>query len=262
MTLPVEGLDDQERRVVENVEKHGSHVFCISPTPGLDDGFSFTIGLLHNDDHPELIVFGQKSEWQHSLLNSLRNEIQAGRRFGPGDTCGDVLENFTLVFRPVPKEQLAEHFGWMLWFYWNLDRAHWPPSALQVVWPDLKGHLPWEPGYHNAYRQPVLDGTPVVEPRNAFPVDLDAMVFVCSRVNEGVGVLFVSHDDDDGWQFLCGGDHDADALVASGETVHRYCIRHLIEADATLNDVANLAMAESASRDERGGAWTREHVSE
>jgi hypothetical protein len=32
----------------------------------------------------------------------------------------------------------------------------------------------------------------------------NAAVFICHRVKEGHPILFVSHDDQGGWQFLCG----------------------------------------------------------
>jgi hypothetical protein len=262
VTLPVDGLDEQERRVVENVERYGSHVVWVTPRPGVDDGFSFTIGLLHNFDHPELIVFGQKATWQLALLNALREEIRAGRRFAPGETCERVLPNYTLAFRTVPPELVEEHFGWALWFYRNLDRVHLPLRALQVVWPDMQGYLPWEPGYYEFYRQPVLDGTPLVEPRNAFPVGLYSLVSVCSVVSDGADVLFVARHDDGTWSFLCGGKHEEDGLAASGDHAHTYCIRDLLKVDETLNEVADLGLNEEAFRDERGGAWTREHAPE
>ena len=260
MTLSADGLDQQERRVVENVEKHGTHVFQISGDRE-DDGFSYTIGLLYRYDHPELIVFGQKPDWQHWLLNALRDEVQAGARFEPDTACTTVLDGFRLTFKAVPVEQLPEYFGWALWFYRDVAPDASPLRALQVVWPDLADVLPWEPGYRAGYRQPILDGTPSTAPANRFPISLEAGVFTCERVMSGAPVLYVvregqsedgSHED---WVFLCGGMHDEPLPGDGPQWVH---LRHVLERDEGLNVLADLEANWYAERTEASAPWIRE----
>lgn len=263
MSLSLDGLDADERRIVENVERYDTHVAQISPDHGGDAEFSFTIGLQYRFDHPELIVFGQKPEWQHSLLNSLREEIRAGVRFERVSVCTDVLEGFRLTFRAVPDEQLAEYFGYALWYYRRIASDRGPLRALQVVWPDRADVLPWESGYDAGYAQPILDGTAHASPVNAFPVFLSSGVFVCERVRDGAPVLFVSRDrvedGDDDWQFLCGALHEN---VVPGDEVRWGHLRHVLEADEGLNAVADLEADWVAEREAQGSLWVRSSDSE
>ena len=260
MTLPVDGLDEQERRVIQHVEKYGTHVFQISGDPE-DDGFSYTIGLLYTYGHPELIVFGQKPDWQHWLLNALRDEIRAGARFEPETVCTTVLEGFRLTFKAVPVEVLPKYFGWALWFYRDVAPDASPLRALQVVWPDLADVLPWETGYWAGYRQPILDGTPSTAPANRFTIGLDAGVFACERVMSGAPVLCVSRDGpSDGrpqedWQFLCGAAHEE---PLPGDDVQWVHLRHILSRDEGLNVLADLEVNWCAERAEASAPWIRE----
>lgn len=269
--LSRDGLDEQERRVVENIEQFGTHVFQIHGNHGVadeqgivDDGFSFTIGMQYNFDHPEFIVFGQKTEWQVALLNALREEVRAGVRFEPGSSCESVLPGFTMVFRDVPASAHLEYLGWAVWFYHRIAPQKGPLRVLQAVWPDLAGVLPWEDGYDAGYRQPILDGThPAIEV-NKFGVRASAGVFACSRVmDEGFPVLFVARtvpaDDDTGWQFHCGGPHDERGLEARGEAVQWVHLAHLLGRDASLNDAADLEIGWIAERSSLDATWTRRY---
>jgi hypothetical protein len=40
-----------------------------------------------------------------------------------------------------------------------------------------------------------------------FKVPHETVAFMCERIRDGAPVLFVSHDEEGEWQFLCGGDH-------------------------------------------------------
>ncbi len=41
-------------------------------------------------------------------------------------------------------------------------------------------------------------------------------VYVCARVAQGSPILYVSHDADGDWQFLCGGTHEDGASAIRG----------------------------------------------
>jgi hypothetical protein len=64
-------------------------------------------------------------------------------------------------------------------------------------------------------------------------------------------VLYVAYDDDDDglWQLIGATDPGDDAKIA-----HLY---HAVDDDPTLIDVLDLASGESATRERRGGPWTR-----
>ncbi|QGZ39314.1 hypothetical protein IP92_02438 [Pseudoduganella flava] len=73
--------------------------------------------------------------------------------------------------------------------------------------------------------------------------------FVCPHVFHAERpILLVVHEGGD-WQFLCGGtDHSDGRLVGIG---------HLIERDATLREVEDLAEGEQAERERVGAPWLR-----
>ncbi len=76
-------------------------------------------------------------------------------------------------------------------------------------------------------------------------------VICCSHVLEGMDILLVTHDAEDGcWQMLCGGEHlESDGRVDSlGDMVLR---------DGSLRELADLPLGWSAIRTERNAPWTR-----
>ena len=82
-------------------------------------------------------------------------------------------------------------------------------------------------------------------------------VFICQQVFEGKPVLYVSHDADNDWQFLCGSDDHANgkekALIAG--------VNHLIEKDPTLTELESLPIGGSAERKAIGEAWNKTSLS-
>lgn len=75
--------------------------------------------------------------------------------------------------------------------------------------------------------------------------------FVCKHVwNEGAPILYVSHDCDGDWQFLCGGIHSDshDALLI--------CLGDVVARDPSVNDVAGICTSHVAERDRETSPWS------
>ena len=74
--------------------------------------------------------------------------------------------------------------------------------------------------------------------------------FTCKHVlEEGKSILYVSHDNDGYWQFLCGalGHIEEDARIVSlSEILHR---------DESVSNLAQLDYGEYAESDDIGGNW-------
>lgn len=85
--------------------------------------------------------------------------------------------------------------------------------------------------------------------RFSFSEDRHLRVFVCSHVAAQAPILFVSHDEDGDWQFLCGKAHD------DAEGVRLICLEQVVAADASLNALAELPMGQHAQRTEVGAEW-------
>lgn len=81
----------------------------------------------------------------------------------------------------------------------------------------------------------------------------NTMVFVCARVlHDGAPVLWVSHNENGDWQFLCGGDH---SKPETGDEGYLSCLECAVARDPSLNEMANLGFGKAAVREEVGGAW-------
>jgi hypothetical protein len=95
-----------------------------------------------------------------------------------------------------------------------------------------------------------------------FSGDRHTGVFTCRHVwSEGNPILFVSHDEDGDWQFLCGDDHGADARN-DGLLV---CLEHIVSRDPSINELATMCTAHVATRKDLGAPWkiedgTPDHV--
>lgn len=95
-----------------------------------------------------------------------------------------------------------------------------------------------------------------------FREDPHTATYVCKHVwTERLPILYVAHDADGDWQFLCGADHSdpADCLVIG--------LEHVVERDPSLEAIADMCTSHVAERDEPTMPWslrdeTLQHVKE
>ena len=83
-SLDDEGLDEHDRRLLEDIDEHGWHCVTI-PAEGDCEGWCFSVGLWHTLQHPEIAVFGCQPETAHGMLWAVVDEIRGGRQFLDGD---------------------------------------------------------------------------------------------------------------------------------------------------------------------------------
>ena len=85
---------------------------------------------------------------------------------------------------------------------------------------------------------------PFNEPENT------ATLTCCHIVENGTGILYVSHDAEDGmWQFLCGGTHTQEqARVVS--------LNEILTLDNTVSELANMPSGYIAERKSKHSKWT------
>jgi hypothetical protein len=134
-------LDD----VLSNVRQYGW--FCQGIT-GDDDhpACCYTIGLTQSYNHPELAIFGLKSEIMLQILANAVEGIKEGRGFKDGDEADDIIKNYNMAFREAPPPTHEEYFGVAVRF------NNWKPfDMLQVFWPDRAGLFPWEDGFESGF---------------------------------------------------------------------------------------------------------------
>src|SRR5919206_474259 len=113
-----EGLDDE--KLFADVAEYGWHVLKIfekETTPG----WAFSIGLYKNFNHPEIVVFGLNDDLMHSIINSIGEEVRAGKRFEIDGLYSDLIEAYSCTFKPVNQVWYHPFLGYANWFYQSLD---------------------------------------------------------------------------------------------------------------------------------------------
>jgi Domain of unknown function (DUF4262) len=128
--------------------------------------FAYTVGLTALD-HPELIVSGLDYIAAGHLLNELAERVTAGEQLQDGDWLPD-LAGLPRVALVELSGRASQKFLVFANAYYEYVR-HRPVRALQVVWSDGSGAMPWEPaGARGAWRQQLAFSTERI-PRRALP---------------------------------------------------------------------------------------------
>jgi hypothetical protein len=117
--------------------------------------FSFTTGMGRLRDHADVVVFDMPAPSARRYLDALGARVRAGATLRPGQTLDGLHEHFRFGLVEVVDRAFLVDLG-----RWDLPRWRDPARPLlQLVWPDLCGTLPWEPGCDLAaggLRQPLL----------------------------------------------------------------------------------------------------------
>jgi hypothetical protein len=154
---PIAGADPAEQdptQVLEDlrrvIDRFGWAVLHGGGAPG-DPRYSHTAGLTAFG-HPEVIVVGLPFEAAETYLNLVGEAVRAGARFSPGVVTTALTDaDSPVVFLQVADTSrlaVAEQFAGSV-------------DALQLVWPDSTGKLPWEEGHRNPpHAQPLLGPRP------------------------------------------------------------------------------------------------------
>jgi hypothetical protein len=136
---------EADETIFHNVRKHGCHIVSIPrDEQGPGPGYAFSIGLFANYSHPELVIFGLRSDISAKIINDVRDYAAAGHKFVDGDISDDILKDgYKVCFWDVPLEAYDNYLGTAIWFYANSPR---PFPCLQIIWQDRHGRFPWETG--------------------------------------------------------------------------------------------------------------------
>lgn len=269
---PDESYDDQDRRVIDTVLKHGWQVIMVAegadcehpahhdhPDPHHDVGpaFAYTIGLGHRAGHPELLMSGLDRHLMHRCLNGIAQRIMDGLRLAPGDAIENVLPGVPVAVEQVTDDALADTVTWSGWFHRR------KPEALAIVWPDRNAVFGWQPGapaildelQPRRWRVPVAHtGGLAIDPSWDFPVPPDHRVFSCTHVvDEGEAVLWAARQRDEergeDWSAHCGAyGHETDEI----RMVH---LAHLVRSAPSLRRISDLRLDEEAWRTDVDSPW-------
>ncbi|WP_158265276.1 DUF4262 domain-containing protein [Blastopirellula marina] len=237
--------DDSDRKLLADIQEFGWHLVAIQDD---EEGpaYVFSVGLYHTLGHPEICIFGLSDvQIMGQIINDIGDRVRAGRSFADGDVSTEILADYSCMFRKVSPSWYREYFGYDRWYYEGDDFP-----LLQCVWPDKSGYYPWQAEYNSQllWAQPILD-----EP-SAWPFAgaKNSAVFTTRQVlEENHPILYVAHDEDGDWQFLCGTtNEEADARVVS--------LKNIVDLFPTLAELADLPIGWYACRDSVDEPWQRE----
>jgi hypothetical protein len=150
-------LPPPDAKLFDDIDEYGVHIVHV-PEDDDDPAYSFTVGLWHSFEQPEVVVFGLPEPVAHELLNSLADECSEDRKFLPDSRHDGVLVGYPVRFVAVPKQHYDGYLGSAVWAY---EGDEFP--CVQLVWPDKQGRWPWDNGVREGFAdsQPVLGRLPV-----------------------------------------------------------------------------------------------------
>lgn len=113
--------------------------------------FTYTVGLTAMQ-HPEVVVTGLPSDVAKAFLNQIGQDVRGGKQF----SAGQITDSLTTPAAPVVFIPADDVRGLTA-----VAQVYGRVEALQMVWPDSKGRLPWVEGYRNPPEaQPLLGDPP------------------------------------------------------------------------------------------------------
>jgi hypothetical protein len=142
------GLTD----LVRLIREHGWAVRHVGPGPEPGRAaFSYTVGLTAMG-HPEVVITGLPFDHAQTFLNNVGADVRDGKRFEPGLVTEDLTSpGASVVFLAV-----SDTTGLTA-----AKQVYGRVQAVQMVWPDGAGRLPWVEGYNNRPdTQPLLGASP------------------------------------------------------------------------------------------------------
>ena len=142
-----ETWDEREQRTAKHVREIGWSVFGIIEEDG-DPGWAFTIGLRHNYDLPELVMFGRDVPDMQNWLNRVVARYAEGQPITAGEVIDGIVGVQPVMLTPVDPSWQLDFLGAAVDFYRGSQF-----DVLQLIWPDDNGTWPWEEGAHGSSRQ-------------------------------------------------------------------------------------------------------------
>ena len=130
------------------IAEHGWAVRLVAPRVGEPGhSFAYTVGLTAAG-HPEIVEQGLPNPAAHAFLNLVASEVLVGRTFAGQSIVRDLTEGGL----PVAFIHAQDTSGLTA-----VQQVYGKVEALQLVWSDSAGRLPWEPGFNGGTdAQPLL----------------------------------------------------------------------------------------------------------
>ncbi len=122
-------------------------------------GWSYTIGLWHKYQLPEVILIGLDYKLAEIILDNLHISIRDEEQtYTDGTAATDILRGYVCFFKTIEPAVYGDWFAADRWFY---DGTDFP--AVQLLWPNTFAVYPWEDNADDYLRwcQPILSELPI-----------------------------------------------------------------------------------------------------
>ena len=131
-------MNEAEKKIIENIEKHGCHVTSVFDNSGKSPSFTYTTGVQKSHNAPEVLIIGLPNKLAASVANNYMRRVSEGEVFEIGEFYKDFLANFDITFGNVSLRKKKEYMLSSCWFYKdNFD-------AMQLIYPTTEGIWPWD----------------------------------------------------------------------------------------------------------------------
>jgi hypothetical protein len=133
--------DDFFSEINNHIKEYGCSIIA-TDTDGMS--MSYTVGL-SDSGLPEIVVFGLPSASAHAILNDAAKLLKEDKL--PLDAPISGLANLPCVCKHVLAERGVGYINAAN------ARAGRPVNLIQLVWPDEKGHFPWQKKFDKKLRR-------------------------------------------------------------------------------------------------------------
>ncbi len=131
-------IRERERWMRETIAEYGWAIQHVGPGEDGEAPFSYTIGLTAMG-HPELVMTAMPYEVAQDFLNLAGLRIRDGYRFEPATLDSALTDDARVAL--ITATDTSGLVG--------VEIMYDTVSAVQIIWPDSLGNLPWEDGYRN-----------------------------------------------------------------------------------------------------------------
>lgn len=145
-------LREDLRRMIRRYGWALQYVESAIDARGVHPAYCYSVGMTAKD-RPELVITGRVADQSVEVLNGLGSLMAGGVSLTPGD-------RFAVGGLDVYLVEVRECESWLLGAVALYGRIH----ALQAVWADCRGLLPWEGVEDSTIVQPLLGPPPGVLP--------------------------------------------------------------------------------------------------
>ena len=118
----LEGHTEFDQKFLKIIDEHGWHVMNIAPRVEDESGgdlWSYSTGLYYHYQHPEIIIFNERANLRHSMINAIGSRVKAGEKFESGKGYSGIIGNFDVQFRPMHPSHYWDWLNFACWFYDN-----------------------------------------------------------------------------------------------------------------------------------------------